>query len=74
MASWQKIKIKSGLSEKFVCNVHKRMYGYIWRCAGDFRLTHRNIGIDKYQIPIQPKNTVLWHLVLYKIIPKLREK
>ena len=27
-----------------------------------------------YQIPIQPKNTVLWHLVLYKIIPKLREK
>jgi Fic-DOC domain mobile mystery protein B len=41
------------LTEAFVCNIHKRMYGNTWRWAGDFRKTNKNIGVDKWQIPIE---------------------
>jgi len=38
-------------SEKFVRDVHKRMYGDVWSWAGSFRTTNKNIGMDKLQIP-----------------------
>lgn len=37
------------------CNLHKRMYGNIWAWAGDYRKTNKNIGIDKFQIPMTLK-------------------
>jgi len=39
------------LTEDFVRNVHKRMYSDVWKWAGNFRKTDKNIGIDKWQIP-----------------------
>jgi Fic-DOC domain mobile mystery protein B len=39
------------LSEKFILNLHKRMYGHVWSWAGKFRKTDKNLGIDKWQIP-----------------------
>jgi len=39
------------LDEKFLKNLHKRMYGNVWEWAGDYRSTGKNIGIDAYQIP-----------------------
>ena len=39
------------LTEKFVRNLHKRMYGNVWSWAGVFRKTDKNIGINKWQIP-----------------------
>lgn len=50
-------KIEAILTEKFVRNLHKRMYGNIWAWAGIFRKTDKNLGIDKWQIP-----TALKHL------------
>lgn len=44
------------LTEKFIRNLHKRMYGNVWSWAGDFRLTNKNLGIDKWQIPVSLKN------------------
>lgn len=38
------------LSEEFVIELHKRMYGEVWKWAGSFRKTNKNIGVDKYQI------------------------
>lgn len=38
------------LSEEFVRDLHKRMYGNVWAWAGEFRTTDKNIGVDKYQI------------------------
>lgn len=38
------------LSEAFVLELHKRMFGAVWGWAGTFRRTARNIGIDAYQI------------------------
>src|SRR5262245_33926158 len=39
------------LAEDFIKSVHKRMYGHVWKWAGSFRKTDKNIGIDKWQIP-----------------------
>jgi Fic-DOC domain mobile mystery protein B len=38
------------LTESFVRNLHKRMYGEVWAWAGEFRKTNKNIGADKWEI------------------------
>jgi Fic-DOC domain mobile mystery protein B len=43
------------LTEKFICNLHKRMYGSVWSWAGKFRKTNKNLGVDKWQIPLTIK-------------------
>lgn len=39
------------LTAGFVKNLHKRMFSDVWKWAGTFRLTGRNIGIEAYRIP-----------------------
>ena len=60
----KRFKVKEVFSEKFICSLHKRMYGNIWAWAGTFRKTDKNIGIDKHQIPIQLRtlcdDTLFW--------------
>ncbi|HLT87828.1 MAG TPA: mobile mystery protein B [Sphingobacterium sp.] len=51
----KKFNAKDVFTKKFICNLHKRMYGNVWAWAGDFRMTNKNIGIDKYQIPVALK-------------------
>jgi Fic-DOC domain mobile mystery protein B len=40
-------------TEEFVNNLHERMYGNVWRWAGEFRKSNKNIGVDKLQIPVE---------------------
>lgn len=40
------------LSELFINGLHKRMYNQVWRWAGTYRKTDKNIGVDKLQIPV----------------------
>ncbi len=42
-------------SERFVCEVHKRMFGTVWSWAGIFRTTNKNLGVDKHQISVELK-------------------
>jgi len=42
-------------TETFVRDVHKRMYNRVWAWAGEFRKTNKNIGVDKWQIPMELK-------------------
>lgn len=51
----RRLKAKDVLNEKFICNLHKRMYGNVWDWAGVYRKTNKNLGIDKYQIPVALK-------------------
>jgi len=44
------------LTEKFIKDLHKKMYGDIWRWAGKYRMSNKNIGIDWIQIGVQLKN------------------
>lgn len=48
-------KAKIILTEKFIRNLHKRMYGNVWAWAGYFRKTNKNLGVDKWQIPVALK-------------------
>jgi Fic-DOC domain mobile mystery protein B len=46
-------KLRTILTEPFVKTVHKKMCGDVWKWAGEFRKTNKNIGVDKWQIPTQ---------------------
>ena len=51
-----KLKPEKILTEKFVKDLHKIMYGDVWKWAGEFRRTEKNIGIPWTQIEIELKN------------------
>lgn len=40
------------LTESFACELHKRLFGKVWKWAGRFRKTEENIGVDPIQIAI----------------------
>ena len=41
------------LTEAFVLELHKRLFGSVWKWAGTFRRTEKNIGVDPIQVAIQ---------------------
>lgn len=51
----RKLKTTDILTEKFIRNLHKRMYGDVWKWAGTFRHTNKNIGVDKTMIAVDLK-------------------
>ena len=48
-------KPKDILNESFMKQLHKRMFGNVWKWAGDFRRTEKNLGVPWYQISIELK-------------------
>jgi Fic-DOC domain mobile mystery protein B len=52
-AEWAFSRPRDVLSEKFLSNLHKRMFGRVWKWAGTYRRTGKNIGVDAYQIPVE---------------------
>ena len=50
--NWALTTRRELLTEKFVKDLHKRMLGDVWRWAGEFRTSERNIGIPHYEIPM----------------------
>ncbi|NCO51912.1 MAG: mobile mystery protein B [Deltaproteobacteria bacterium] len=43
---------KDILSEKYARKLHKKMFGTVWRWAGDFRRSQKKIGIEWMQVPV----------------------
>jgi len=43
-------KLEEILSEKFITELHRQMFGEVWKWAGKFRKSNKNIGVDKFQI------------------------
>lgn len=41
---------KDVLTEDFLKTLHKKMFGNVWKWAGKFRKTERNIGVAPYEI------------------------
>jgi len=60
----QKTKPSNILNEKFIKNLHKRMFGNVWKWAGTFRQSNKNIGGPWYQVPTSLRDlcedTTLW--------------
>ena len=46
------------LSETFVRELHKRMFRDVWRWAGEFRKTNKNIGVDKLEIQVHLRQLI----------------
>ena len=57
-------KQKDILTETFIRHLHKRMFKDVWRWAGQFRTTGRNIGVAPWQITTELRNlldnTLYW--------------
>jgi Fic-DOC domain mobile mystery protein B len=51
----KKWKAEQLFTEKFVKDLHKRMYGEVWKWAGAFRESEKNIGIKSYLISSELK-------------------
>lgn len=49
---WALSRKRDPLSEKFIKDLHRRMLGDVWRWAGTFRTSERNIGIAHYEIAV----------------------
>jgi Fic-DOC domain mobile mystery protein B len=54
----KRFKTRDIFSETFVCELHKRMYREVWRWAGEFRKTNKNIGVDKLEIAVHLKQLI----------------
>jgi Fic-DOC domain mobile mystery protein B len=50
--AWALNRRRDLLSEKFIQELHRRMLGDVWRWAGKFRTSERNLGIPFYEIPV----------------------
>jgi Fic-DOC domain mobile mystery protein B len=48
-------KPKDILNESFTKRLHKRMFGNVWKWAGDLRRTEKNLGVPWHQISIELK-------------------
>jgi len=50
-----RLKVEKILTEKFIKDLHKRMFGDVWKWAGEFRRTEKNLGVSWTQIRIELK-------------------
>ncbi len=48
--SWADARRRDVLDRDFLSELHQRMFGDVWRWAGQYRTTARNIGVDAYRI------------------------
>ena len=55
---WAFSRTRDVLDENFLTELHKRMFGEVWKWAGQFRTTPRNIGIDAYRIGAELRQLV----------------
>jgi Fic-DOC domain mobile mystery protein B len=49
---WALSRRRDVLTEKFLKDLHGRMFGDVWRWAGEFRTSARNLGTASYEIPM----------------------
>lgn len=48
--AWAERKRRNVLTEEFLADLHKRMFGRVWRWAGKYRTSGKNIGIAPHDI------------------------
>ncbi|MFC1619839.1 mobile mystery protein B [Candidatus Neomarinimicrobiota bacterium] len=46
---------KNLVSSEFICTLHKKMFDSVWRWAGQYRRSAKNIGIEWPDIPVEVK-------------------
>ena len=60
----RKFSVDDILTEKFVKELHRKMFVDVWVWAGEFRITNKNLGVDKWEIGAELKklldDTAYW--------------
>jgi len=59
---WAFRRKRQVIDEAFLKGLHHRMFNSVWRWAGEYRISERNLGVEPYRI--QPE--------LYQIIGDVR--
>jgi len=49
----ENLKSKDILNAAFICKLHKKMFSNVWKWAGKFRKSNKNIGIPSIQIAVK---------------------
>ena len=55
---WAFSRKRDVLDEKFLRQLHQRMFKDVWRWAGEFRTTPRNIGVEPWSITTMLRNLI----------------
>jgi len=54
----RRLDLERLLDDKMVRDLHRDMFGDVWRWAGTYRRTEKNIGIDPTDISVEVRNLV----------------
>ena len=46
------------LSEELILMIHKKMFAQVWRWAGTYRKSNKNIGVDKTEIAVEVRKII----------------
>jgi Fic-DOC domain mobile mystery protein B len=55
---WAMSRKRDVLDQNFLSELHRHMFGDVWRWAGQYRTTARNIGVDAYRIAMDVRQLV----------------
>lgn len=55
---WALSRKRDVLDEVFLQRLHLRMFGDVWRWAGKYRSSERNIGVAPYMIPVVMRQSI----------------
>lgn len=55
---WALSRKRDVLDEVFLQRLHLRMFEDVWRWAGKYRQTERNIGVASYMVPVAMRQTI----------------
>lgn len=46
------------VEERFMLALHRRMFGEVWRWAGRYRTSERNLGVTPWEIPVEMRKLI----------------
>jgi Fic-DOC domain mobile mystery protein B len=55
---WADARKRDVLDRDFLSMLHQRMFGDVWRWAGQYRTTARNIGVEAYRIAMDVQQAI----------------
>jgi len=55
---WTYARRRDVLDRKFLSDLHRRMFGDVWRWAGQYRTTARNIGVEAHGIGMEVQQAI----------------
>lgn len=56
--AWALQQRREILDERFMLALHRRMFGDVWRWAGRYRTTERNLGVAAWDIAVEMRNLI----------------